>query len=328
MKALVTGATGFIGANLVRKLLQQGYRVRALVRKQSNQQNIHNLDIEVVFGDLRDKDSLEKALDGCDVLFHLAAAYTFWAPDPRVIYETNVKGTGNILTAAQVKGIKKIVYTSTESTIGINNRRLGSEEMEANLAELAGDYKKSKYLAEKLVLKMSGEGLPVVVVNPTVPVGPYDIKPTPTGQFIVDFLNRRLPACVDTGLNLIDVEDVAEGHILALEKGRPGERYILGNQNLTFREILGILERITGIRAPKFNIPIWLALGAAYFSEFVCGKILRRHPRIPIAAVKAASKIRHFDCSKAVRELGLPQTPVEESLAKAVEWFQQNGYVR
>ena len=327
MKALVTGATGFIGSNLVRELLKQGSQVRALVRKESNQRNIHDLSIEIVFGDLRDKTSLEGALDDCDVLFHVAASYTFWAPDPRVIYETNVLGTENILNLALAKGIKKIVYTSTESTIGINkNGCPGNDAIQANAGDLAGHYKKSKLMAEESALRMCQDGLPLVVVNPTMPVGPGDVKPTPTGQVIVNFLNRKMPACVNTGLNTVDVEDVAKGHILALEKGHIGERYILGNKNVTFREILNILERITGIKAPRLDIPLWLALGAGYADEFISGKILNKHPRIPISAVKTARKFRHFDCSKAIQELGFPQTSVVEAFKKAVRWFRQNGY--
>jgi len=328
MKALVTGATGFIGGNLVRQLLKQGYQVKALIRQGSNPRNIDGLNVESAFGDLRDKPSLGRALDECDALFHVAAAYTFWAPDPKAIYEANVQGTENILTAAREKGIKKVVYTSTESTIGIGrNGSLGAEELETSANKLPGHYKKSKYLAEKLALRMCHEGLPLVVVNPTTPVGPLDVKPTPTGQFIVDFLNRRLPAYVDTGLNIVDVEDVAKGHILALEKGRIGERYILGNKNLTFREILGILGQLTGIKVPQLKIPIWLALGAAYADGFIWGSILRRCPRIPLEGVKASRKFRYFDCSKAVQELGFSQTPAEESLEKAVRWFRENGYV-
>lgn len=328
MKALVTGATGFIGGNLVRELLRQGYQVKALVRKESVLRNIEGLDVEVVFGDLRDKASLDRALDGCDVLFHVAACYTLWAPDPEAIYETNVQGTENILSAALAKRIKKVVYTSTESTIGIaKNGSLGTEETGIEPASLAGHYKRSKYLAEKLALKMCRDGLPLVVVNPTMPVGALDIKPTPTGQVIVDFLNRKMPAYVNTGLNVVSVEDVAKGHILALEKGRIGERYILGNRNLTLKEILGILERSSGIRAPRLRIPLWLALAAAYTDEFVSGRILGKCPRIPVTGVKAARQFRHFDCSKAIRELGLPQTPVEEAFEKAVRWFTQNGYV-
>lgn len=328
MKALVTGATGFIGGNLVKELVKQDYQVRALVRKDSDRRNIQDLDIEVVLGDLLDRDSLDRALDGCDVLFHVAASYTFWARHPATIYETNVQGTENILASARDRGIKKVVYTSTESTIGTANGCPGTENMESDLEDMPGDYKKSKYLAEKLAFKMCSDGLPLVVVNPTMPAGPGDIKPTPTGQVIVDFLNRKMPACVNTGLNVVDVEDVAKGHILALEKGHCGERYILGNRNLTFREILGLLEQITGIKAPRLTIPLWMALGAAYADEFFSGKIMGKCPRIPVSAVKTAGKLRHFDCSKAVQELGLPQTPVEESLARAVAWFRQNGYVR
>ena len=328
MKALVTGATGFVGGNLVRQLIAQGYGIKALIREGSSRRNIDGLDIDIATGDLRDRPSLDRALDGCDVLFHVAAMYTFWTPDPKVIYDVNVQGTENILAAARSKGIRKVVYTSTESTIGIASGNLGTEEMETNINKAPGDYKKSKCLAERLALEMCREGLPLVVVNPTTPVGPYDVKPTPTGQIIVNFLNGRMPACVNTGLNIVDVEDVAKGHILALEKGRTGERYILGNKNLTLREILNTLEKITGVRATRMNIPLWVALGAACADEFISGKVLKRYPRIPISAVKAARKFRHFDCSKAVRELGFPQTPVEESFEKAVRWFRQNGYVK
>ena len=328
MKALVTGATGFIGGNLVRELLKQGFRVRALARKDSSRRNITDLEIDVAIGDLRDRTSLDRALEGCDVLFHVAAAYTFWTPDPTAIYETNVGGTENILAAARNAGIQKIVYTSTESTIGIEGHNVGSEETEATLDSLSGHYKKSKLLAERLALEMCQEGLPLTVVNPTMPVGPWDAKPTPSGQIVVDFLNGRMPAYVNTGLNVVDVGDVAKGHILALEKGRIGERYILGNKNMTLRELLGALETITGIKAPNVRIPIWLALGAAYVDEFVRGKLLKRPPRIPVSAVRTARKFRHFDCAKSIRELGLPQTPIEESLSRAVSWFRQNGYVR
>ncbi|MBI2831361.1 MAG: NAD-dependent epimerase/dehydratase family protein [Chloroflexi bacterium] len=328
MKALVTGATGFIGGNVVRQLQKQGYQVRAFVRKNSVRQNIEGLNVEVAVGDLRDRISLDEALRGCDVLFHVAASYTFWTPDPAAIYETNVKGTENILSVALRRGISKVVYTSSESTIPVRNGCLGTEEADGEHCKLPGHYKKSKYLAEKLALKMCQEGLPLVVVNPTTPIGPFDVKPTPTGKFVVDFLNRRVPVYVNTGLNIVDVEDVAKGHILALEKGRTGERYILGNQNLAFREILGILERLTGIAAPKVRIPIWVVLSAAYTDEFVNSTVLRRCPGIPVAGVKAARKFRHFDCSKAVRELGLPQTPVEEAFQKAIQWFKENGYVK
>lgn len=329
MRALVTGATGFIGANLVRELIRQGFDVRALVRKDSPRRNIEGLNIDTAYGDLRDSNSLGAALEGCDFLFHVAASYTFWTPRPELVYETNVTGTRNLLEAARAIGIKRIVYTSTESTIGTGkNGCPGNEALDNSLSRLAGHYKKSKYLAEKAALEMSREGLPVVIVNPTTPIGAYDIKPTPTGKIIVDFLNRRMPAYVDTGLNLVDVEDVAKGHILALEKGRPGERYILGNRNLTLKEVMGILEQATGISAPRLRMPLWVALGAAYCDEFLSGRVLKKPPRIPVAAVKTARKYRHFDCTKAVKELGLPQTPVEEAVEKAVRWFRQNGYCR
>jgi len=332
MKALVTGATGFVGGNLVRELLKGGFQVKALVREASNRQNIDGLDVEIAVGNLRDHSSLDRAMHGCQVLFHVAAFYAFWTPDPAVVYETNVRGTENILAAAGNAGLQKIVYTSTESTIGIGtgivDHALGTEEAQSSLDSLSGHYKKSKLLAERLVQKMSLQGLPVTIVNPTMPMGPWDIKPTPTGQVVVDFLNRRMPAYVNTGLNVVDVRDVAKGHILALEKGKIGERYILGHQNMTLREILGTLEAITGIRASNVRVPLWLALVAAFVDEFISGTLLRRAPRIPISAVRTARKFRHFDCSKAIRELGLPQTPIEESLGAAVAWFRQNGYVR
>jgi dihydroflavonol-4-reductase len=330
MKALVTGGTGFIGANIVRELLKQGFDVRVLLRKDSNRRNIEGLAVEVYQGDLRDSLSLDKALDGCDVLFHAAASYALWSANPEAVYESNVKGTENILKAALRKNIKKVVYTSTESTIGIPNHEIPGNEKNTSLPEeLSGDYKKSKLMAEKLALQMCrDEGLPLVVVNPTLPIGAYDIKPTPTGQLIVDFLNHKMPAYVDSGLNAVDVRDVARGHVLAYEKGRIGERYILGNKNVTFREILVMLEGITGIKAPTVKFPFWFALGAAYIDEFISGKVLKKHPRVPMAGVKTARKLRYFDCSRAVIELGMPQTPVETALETAVNWFRENGYAR
>ncbi|HOG45187.1 MAG TPA: NAD-dependent epimerase/dehydratase family protein [Anaerolineae bacterium] len=326
MKALVTGATGFIGSNVVRALLAQGYQVRALLRECSNRANLAGLDVEPAPGDVRDRASVERALTGCDVLFHMAAAYALWVPEPQMVYDTNVEGTVNVLNAARAAGVARAVYTSTESTIGIaQNGDLGTEAMFVEPSDLAGHYKRSKFLAEQLALRMAGEGLEVVVVNPTTPIGPGDVRPTPTGQIVVDFLNGKMPAYVNTGLNLVDVEDVAQGHILALEKGRPGERYILGNRNLTLKEILGALSRVTGLPAPRLRIPIWLALWAAYASEFAARR-LGGPPRIPVTGVKVARHFRYFDCSKAVRELGLPQTPIEQALGKAVRWFRAHGY--
>lgn len=327
MKALVTGATGFIGSNLVRELLRQGFQVKALAREGRDQRNLDGQDVEVAYGDLRQRDSLARAIDGCDVLFHVAANYSFWTPQPREVYETNVEGTRNVLNAALAAGVGRVVYTSTESTIGIYGKeRLGREDRVAEAGSLSGHYKKSKLMAEKVALDMCRLGLPLVIVNPTTPVGPFDRKPTPTGQIIVDYLNRRMPAYVNTGLNLVDVEDVARGHILALRKGRTGERYILGNRNHTLKEILAMLEGVTGIPAPRVRLPIWAALGAAYVDEFVSGRVLKKRPGIPVAAVKTASKVRHFDCSRAANELGYAPAPVGPALERAVRWFRDNGY--
>jgi len=282
-----------------------------------------------VFGDLSDsRFDFRGATQGCEALFHTAAVYSFWTPDSRRVFETNVNGTERLLTAALENGVKKVVYTSTESTVGMDKDGLGREGVVIDRSKLHGQYKRTKHLAEANVLEMCRDkGLPVVIVNPTMPIGAHDIKPTPTGQVIVDFLNHRMPAYVDTGMNVVDVGDVAVGHVLALEKGRVGERYILGNQNVSFRDMLGILENVTGIKAPRFNMPVWVALGAACTDEFISGRVLRRSPRIQIAAVRAAAKRRFHDCSKAVTELGLPQSPVEGAFGKAVRWFQENGYV-
>lgn len=326
MRALVTGATGFVGGHVARAALRHGYTTRMLVRSGSTPAMFAGLPVEVAHGDLRDRSALAHALDGCDVLFHVAAAYTFWSPDPQPIYESNVTGTENVLAAARAAGVRKVVYTSTESTIGVPEGGLGTEELDVDPATLAGAYKRTKYLAEQVARRMGREGLPIVIVNPTTPVGPGDARPTPTGQFIVDFLNGRMPAYVNTGLNLIDVEDVAEGHVLALEKGRAGERYILGNRNLSFHDILVMLGQIAGRPVPRVRLPLWFALGAAYANE-AAAMVTGRPPRIPVAAVRTAHSIRHFDCSKAIRELGLPQTPIEQALRKAVAWFRQHGYV-
>ena len=328
MKVLVTGASGFIGGNVAKAFLRHGYEVRVLLRRQSSQKAIQDLLLEGVYGDLTDPASLERALQGCEALVHVAAAYALWTPDPAAIYATNVEGTRNILGAARQAGVQKVVFTSSESTVGIpRGGGPGREELVSSLDQLPGHYKKSKYLSEKLAMEMCQAGLPVIVVNPTTPVGVGDVKPTPTGQIVLDFLKGRMPAYVNTGLNLIDVEDVAEGHVLALERGRVGERYLLGNRNLTLREVLSILADITGRKPPSMRLPLWLALGIAYLDEGKSRWITHRAPRVPIAGVQAAHKFRFMDCSKAVHELGLPQHPVEAALEKAVRWFRENGYV-
>jgi len=328
MKVLVTGATGFIGGHVAAELQRSGYTVRALVREGSDRRNLAGLDVELALGDLLDPSSLHRALEGCDYLCHVAAAYTFWAPDPQQIYAVNVLGTRNVLEAARAVGIRKVVYTSTESTIGIAaGCRLGVEDPPLAPLHLAGDYKRSKYEAEQLALRLCREeGLPVVVVNPTTPVGPGDIRPTPTGQIIVDFMRGRMPAYVNTGLNLVDVADVARGHVLALEKGRIGERYLLGNRNLTLQELFALLSEITARPAPRLRLPLGVALAAGYVSQLIADRVTHQPPRVPLAAVRVARHYRHFDCTKAVSELGLPQSPIERALERAVAWFKQNGY--
>jgi len=329
MRVLVTGATGFIGSNVAKKLIEAGFEVNALIRESSNKLNIRGLPLEIFYGDLRNKESLKKAIKGCKGLFHVAASYSFWSPYPGEFYETNVEGTKNIIQAAAEAGVYKIVYTSSESTIKISgNGKLGCEGEMSNLYELAGDYKRSKLLAEMEVLEFCKRNYPIVIVNPTTPIGSGDIKPTPTGKLVLDFLNGKIPAYVNTGLNIIDVEDVALGHLLAFEKGKIGERYLLGNKNLSLKQILEIIAGITGMNPPKVQIPLWLAMTAAYIDEFISGKILKKHPAIPVAAVKTARKFRYFDCSKAIYELGLPQTSVEIAFKKSIKWFRENGYVK
>lgn len=327
-KVFLTGATGFIGASLARELAREGCRVKALVRPGSDRRNISGLDIEIHEGDLLDSASLEAGLAGCDTLFHAAADYRLWTRDPSSMYAVNVDGTRAILTAALKKDVSRVVYTSSVGTLGNpGDGRPGTEETPVTFADMVGHYKKSKFLAEREAESFLARGLPLVIVNPSTPVGARDIKPTPTGKIIVDFLNRKMPAYLDTGLNLIDVEDCARGHILAARRGRIGEKYILGNRNLTLREIFILLEEISGLPAPKVRLPYTPILLAAFVNEGL-SRITGREPMIPLAGVRMAGKLMYFNSSKAVRELGLPQNPVEDALRKAVEWFRAEGYVR
>lgn len=326
MKSLVTGATGFVGAAVVRALVKDGADVRVLARPGSDRSNLRAYSVEQVFGDLRDKESLRNALAGCRHLYHVAAHYALWAKDSSVFYDINVSGTRNLLEAARDVGVERIVYCSTIGAIGLPpDGGLGTEDTPVSLDQMAGHYKRSKYLAEREVLKLAREGLPVVIVNPSAPVGEGDVKPTPTGQVIVDFMKGRMWAYIETGMNLVDVDDVAAGHVLAMQKGRVGERYILGNRNMTLREVFDALAAITGIRAPSVKLPRGLVLPLAYFN-LALSSATGVPPRIPLEGVKMAKYRMHYDCGKAVRELGLPQTPVESALEKAVRWFRDHGY--
>ena len=324
MKVLVTGATGFVGGNLARTLVQRGYEVRALVRPNSNPLALQDLHVEQVPGDLRDRDSLARALEGCQGLFHCAAMYSFWTRDPSQVYKVNVQGTKTILQEAQRAGVERAVYTSTVSTIGLPKNGLGTEDTEINPKHLVGHYKNSKYLGEREALTANQNGLPVVVVNPAAPIGPWDVKPTPTGGIVLDFLRRKIPFYINSGMNVIDVEDVAEGHVLAYEKGVPGQRYILGNRNMTLLEVLLMLEALTGVKAPRVRVPINLVILIGMIDYLVEGKLLRRRPRIPLEGMRIAKKPMYVSSAKAVRDLGLPQTPVEEAFEKAVRWFRDH----
>jgi dihydroflavonol-4-reductase len=326
MKALVTGATGFVGGAVARALVRRGIDVRVIARGGSDLQNLQGLPHELVTGDLRDQASLRSALTGCSQLYHVAAHYALWAKDPSIFYDVNVLGTKNLLEAARDVGTERIVYCSTIGAIGLPpSGGLGTEETPVSLEQMAGHYKRSKYLAEQEVLKLAKAGLPVVIVNPSAPVGAADVKPTPTGQIVVDFMKGRMPAYIETGLNIVDVDDVATGHLLAMEKGRTGERYILGGKNLMLREVLEILSRLSGVKAPTIKLPRLAILPLAYLNLWVAN-MTGQPPRIPLEGVKMAKYKMHYDCSKAIRELGIPQTPPEVALEKAVRWFRDHHY--
>ncbi len=328
MKTLVTGSTGFLGSAIVRELLKDERPVKVLVRKDADSSNIEGLDIEVAIGDLRNPESLKNALKGCKVLYHCAAFYSLWSRDKRFMFDINVGGTRNILHIAQELDISKVVYTSTVGCIGLNpDSSPSNEETPMDPSILCNDYKLSKFQAEQVALDFSKNGLPVVIVNPSTPVGPRDIKPTPTGKLIQDFLNRKMPAYLDTGLNLIHVDDCARGHLLAELKGKVGERYILGNQNMSLKEILDALGKITGLPAPTVKMPYFIAYAAGWACEAI-SRLTQKPPTVPIDGVKMAKYHMYFDASKAVRELGIPQRPVEKALEEAVHWMRDNNMVK
>jgi len=328
MTTLVTGATGFVGSHVARQLLAAGHHVRVLVRRSSNQRALKGLAVERIEGDLLDSVSLERAVRGVHSVFHAAADYRLWTRNPQEIYAANVDGTRRLFEAASQAGVHGIVYTSTVATIAVPSHgdTLPNEETRATLDQMIGHYKRSKFLAELEAFKAAAAGVPVVVVNPTAPVGPGDWKPTPTGRIIVDFLNGKMPAYVDTGLNVVGVEDVAAGHLLAAERGRIGERYILGGRNMTLKEILGTLALIAGRRAPRVRLPHAVALAAGYADEFVA-RITGREPHIPVEGVKMARHRMFVESDKAARELGYKPAAAELALASAVRWYEENSYI-
>jgi len=318
---LVTGASGFLGWHVARVLLERGYAVRALVRPGSR---VPELAVEIFAGDLRDPASLERAASGCGLVFHVAADYRLWSRDPRELYRSNVDGTRNLLAAARHAGAERVVYTSTVGAIGIPPGGIGDENTPVALEDMTGHYKRSKFLAEQVAMEAARAGLDVAIVNPTAPIGDHDFKPTPTGKIVLDFLNGDLPAFIDTGLNVVDARDIAQGHLLACERGRRGERYILGSENLTLAEILAKLARISGGKAPATRLPYAVAYGAGVCST-AWARLTGRPPRVPIEGVRMARKKMWVTHEKARRELGFEPQPAEVALRHAVEWFTQTG---
>ncbi len=326
---LITGATGFLGWHVARKLLDRGQRLRALVR---DPVRLRELDsVEPVLGDLRDADSLARAVEGCGVVYHVAADYRLWTREPEEMFRCNVDGTRSLLEKACDAGVERFIYTSTVGCIGASADGLASangpddEGVPAALDQMAGPYKRSKFLAERVALEFAGRGFPVVVVNPTAPVGDHDFKPTPTGKIVVDFVRGAMPAFMDTGLNVVDVRDVAEGHLAACERGRAGERYILGAENLTLQQIFDVLEEISGRKAPKLRIPYVVAYAAGVVSTAWAG-VTGQEPRAPLDGVRMARKKMWVRHAKAARELGYAPAPARAALVRAVEWFKANGY--
>jgi len=325
---LVTGGSGFVGAHVVRALLARGEVVRCLVREGRPATNLDGLDVERTVGDLRDEASLRRAVAGVRQVYHCAADYRLYSRHPKQIYEVNVEGTRSLFEAAKAEGVERVVHTSSVGALG--HRRDGKPADEATpvaLADMIGHYKRSKFLGERVACEFAAAGLPVVIVNPSTPVGDLDVKPTPTGKIIVDFLNRKMPAYVKTSLNLVDVRDVAAGHLLAADRGRIGERYILGHADMTLKAILDLLADITGMPAPRVCLPHWIPLTVAAV-DTGAARLLGREPRVPLEGARMARHPMVFDAGKAVRELGLPQSSIRQALVRAVDWFRANGYVR
>jgi dihydroflavonol-4-reductase len=327
MKAMVTGATGFVGAAVARALLQANWQVRALIRKKSDQRNLQRLPLEIVTGDLADGASLERALAGCEALFHVAADYRLGVSDPTQLYRTNVEGTRNILQAARSAGATRVVYTSSVATIGLaGDGKPGVEDTPVALSDMIGHYKRSKFLAEQLVLEFARDGMPVVIVNPSTPVGPGDVKPTPTGQMVLDAGSGRMPAYIDTGLNIVHVDDVATGHLLAFHRGRIGERYILGGEDMTLRNILAEIAAIAGRKPPRVRLPRAAVLPIAYVAE-AFARLTGRSTRITVEGVRMAKKRMFYSSEKAMRELGYTWRAPTQAFEDALSWFREQGYL-
>jgi dihydroflavonol-4-reductase len=328
MLAFVTGATGFLGSQVARVLADQGADLRLLVRSSSNLKNLEGLKADTAVGDLREPASLEKAMAGCDTVFHVAADYRLWVRDPAEMYRSNVDGTRAILEAARKNGVRRVVYTSSVGTIGFtSDGQAADEDSPVALPDMVGHYKRSKFMAEQIAMQAGRSGMYVVTVNPTTPVGEQDVKPTPTGRIVLDFLKRKFPAYVETGLNLVDARECAKGHVLALEKGKSGQRYILGGENLTLKQILDKLAEITGLPSPTVKLPYFFAFATGVVDEVITGWMLHREPRATIDSVRMGSKKMFASSAKAERELGWKIVPVEDALRRAVEWFRANGYV-
>lgn len=327
MKAFVTGATGFLGSHVARALAEQGAELRLLVRSSSRTDNISDLRAEVATGDLCEPESLRKAMSGCEFVFHVAADYRIWVRDPDHMYRANVEGTRAVIQAAQESGVRRVVYCSSVATMGFTESgQIVDESTPVSLPDMVGHYKRSKFMAEQIALEAGRKGANVVVVNPTTPIGERDIKPTPTGRIIVDFLQRKFPAYVDTGLNLADAKEVARGHLLAMEKARPGERYILGGENLTLKQILDKLASLTGLPSPTMKVPHAVAMGFAALDQFFTGTLMGKEPRATVDAVKMGRKKMYASSAKAERELGYRILPVEDAMRRAIEWFRLNHY--
>jgi len=337
LKALVTGATGFLGSHVARVLAAQKADLRLLVRPTSDLRNIVDLNAERVVGDLRDPVSIEKAISGCEVVFHVAADYRLWVRDPAEMYRSNVEGTRTLLEAVRKQGVRRVVYTSSVATMGFGSNdngggpttdaQLTDEDSPVSLCDMIGPYKRSKFMAEQVAFEAAKAGVDVVIVNPTTPVGERDIKPTPTGRIVLDFLKRKFPAYVETGLNLVDATECARGHMQALEKGKSGERYILGGENLTLKQILDRLAAIAGLKSPTVKLPYIFALATGVVDEMVTGRLLGREPRATIDAVRMGRKMMFVTSTKAERDLGWQSVPVDGALRRSVDWFRANGYV-